>query len=213
MITAGIYARVSDDKQHTENQVPELRAYAEQKGWPIVEYLEDASGKQGSARPVLAQMLADAKSKKINVVIVWKMDRFGRSVKDFLANIEALNDAGCRFITTTQPIDTDERSPFGKMIMVLMMLFAEFERDLIIDRVKLGVQRYQRDFRLGRIGKDKIRESKSKKNLAQGAPLKCYDRYRIPELLAGGMSRRAIAAALGISEGLVRLELKKVKAA
>ena len=94
MTTSAIYGRICTAQQHTENHLPELRAYAERNAWPVLEYLEKASAQEGGRRPVLAQLLKDAQAGKFQVVLCWKMNRFARSVKDFIHNIEILHNAG-----------------------------------------------------------------------------------------------------------------------
>src|ERR1035438_5303433 len=84
-----IYARVSTQDQHCELQLSELRAYCQRSGWAdVVEYVEKVSGKAGQKRPQLEQLLADARLKKIDVVLVWKIDRFGRSVQEFVERVQ-----------------------------------------------------------------------------------------------------------------------------
>ena len=143
-MTAAIYARVSTQDQHCELQLHDLRGYAERSGWPVVEYIEHASGKAGSKRPVLAQLLKDARMKRFDCVLVWKIDRMGRSVGDFITNLLELDRAGIRFLCPSQAIDTDQRNPFAKAMMHLMAVFAELERDLIVERDNAGVAEYHR---------------------------------------------------------------------
>jgi putative DNA-invertase from lambdoid prophage Rac len=214
---AAIYARVSKEEQHTENQIPELREYAQRQGWEVAEYLEEASGKEGGKRPVLAQLLKDAQAKKIDVVLAWKIDRFGRSVRDFVDNIKTLDNAGVRFVATSQGLDTDKRNPMTKMMMYLLAIIAEFERDLIVERVGIGLQRYRKAYAAGRIGKEEDqRQSKSKRNLPCGRPKKVFDRYRALEMRQQGMSWRNIAKELERFHGYkvppptIRLALKQL---
>ncbi len=203
---AALYLRVSKEEQHTENQLPELRNFAQRNGWETVEYSEHLSGREGKKRPELMRLLEDAKQKKFGAVIVWKMDRFGRSVKDFMTNVQVLDDAGVRFITTSQPIDTDQRSPFGKLIMIILMAVAEFERDLTIERVRLGVVRFQKDHDAGKVGKTV--HTRSGKDKGMGRPRKFFDRGRIAEMMASGLSLRKIAKQFKVTEGTIRFALK-----
>src|SRR5580700_5398627 len=138
--TAAIYGRVST----------ELREYCARFKWDVTEYLEKESAKPGSNRPVLAKLMADARLRKIDVVIVWKVDRFGRSLREFIDHVKTLDGLGVRFIATTQMIDTDQRNPFAKMTMHLLDSFADFELDLIRERTSLGQQAYRRDYALGK---------------------------------------------------------------
>ena len=127
-----IYARVSTQDQHCELQFSELRTYCHRWGWTdIAEYVEKVSGKAGQKRPVLEQLLADARLKKVDVVLVWKIDRFGRSVQEFVERVRTLDDVGVRFIAPNQGIDTDQRSPAGRLLTHILAAIAEFERDLI----------------------------------------------------------------------------------
>jgi DNA invertase Pin-like site-specific DNA recombinase len=110
-LTAAIYARVSTADQHCEMQLTELREYAARIRWKTAEYVEYASGKAGSKRPELDRLMEDARLRKVDVVVVWKLDRFGRSVQEFLDRVVRLDQSGVRFIAVTQGIDTDKNSP------------------------------------------------------------------------------------------------------
>jgi putative DNA-invertase from lambdoid prophage Rac len=206
-VKAAIYVRVSKDQQHTDNQLPELYAYAKRAGWEVVEYVEKASGKEGSKRPVLAQLLKDAELKKFHAVIVWKIDRFGRSLSDFVGNVRKLDTLNIRFVAPNQGIDTDQRSPFSKLLMHLLAIFAEFERDLIVERVNAGLIEYRRLYDAGKIGKS--RNSKSGKNLPQGRPRKIFRRDVAAKMRAEGESWRDIAKALNVSQSTIRASFKK----
>jgi DNA invertase Pin-like site-specific DNA recombinase len=115
-----------------------------ESGGTGVEYVETASGKAGGKRPVLDRLLQDARLKKFDVVLVWKLDRFGRSLQHLIENVQTLDSAGIRFIVPSQNIDTDTRSPMGKFLMHIFGAFAEFERDLIVERVRAGVAEAKR---------------------------------------------------------------------
>src|ERR1700719_3136525 len=102
-----IYARVSTEDQNCEIQLVNLRAYIHRAGWtPAVEYVEKLSGKEGGKRPQLERLLEDARMKHIDTVLVWKMDRFGRSTLDTLQNIKSLEFYKVRFLCPTMNIDT-----------------------------------------------------------------------------------------------------------
>src|ERR1700689_4663380 len=193
---AAIYARVSTVDQNCGMQLTELRAFAARMSWSLVEYIETASGKAGAKRPQLGCLLSDAKLRQFDIVLVWKIDRFGRSLQHFISNIQLLDAAGIRFIAPSQNIDTDTKSPIGKLLMNIMAAFAEFERDLIIERVKSGVVEYSRAFTRGEVGKS--RHSKSGKDLRQGRPAKVFRRDLIPQLRGEGLSWREIAKRLQV---------------
>ena len=167
-------------------------------GWTIVEYVEKASGKAGSRRPQLDQLLNDARLRKFDVVLVWKMDRFGRSLQHLVENVRTLDSLGIRFIAPSQMIDTDTKSPMGKFLMHIFAAFAEFERDLIVERVAAGVKQYQADYKTGKA------RSRSGRNLPIGRPRRIFHRERVAELRRAGWSWRQIAKELGIAVSTLR---------
>lgn len=138
---AGIYIRVSTSNhgQTTDNQRRELDAYCLRQGWKTVVY--DDSGISGAKedRPALNKLLKDAASGKINVVVVWKIDRLARSVVHLLQVLQQLQSAGVGFVATTQQIDTT--TAYGRMVTVFLGAVAEFERELIVERVRAGLNR------------------------------------------------------------------------
>ena len=175
-LTAAIYVRVSTQDQKHDMQLTELRGYVERMGWTAVEYAE----KQSSVkyRPVLEQLMKDAQLRKFDVVVVWKLDRFARSMKQFTTNVLALDQAGVRFIAPNQGIDTDKQNPMGKFMMHIMAAFAELERDMIVERVKAGVA-------------EAMRQGKH-----CGRAKRIFRRDEALELHKQGMSFRKIAAKL-----------------
>ncbi len=203
---AAIYARVSTADQHCDLQLAELRGYVERMGWPAaVEYVETASGKALSKRPILAKLLADARLRRFDVLLVWKLDRFGRSLKHICENIETLNASGVRFLCPSQAIDTDNRSPMGKFFVQILGAFAELEREIIKERTAAGKAGYDKAYDKGDIGK--LRNSRSGKNLPSHRPKRVFRRDLAAELRAGGMSWRAIAKQLNIPQSTIRLAL------
>ena len=185
-MTAAIYARVSTEDQDCSMQLTELRGYCARQGWAAVEYVEKASGKAGSKRPVFARLMADAAMKRFDVVLVWKLDRFGRSLHHLIDNVQALDNFGIRFIAPSMGIDTDNRSPVGKLLLHIMGAFAEFERALIVERVRTGVAEAKRQ------GKH------------CGRPRKIFRRDQALELHAAGRSLREIARIMQIGLGTVQ---------
>jgi DNA invertase Pin-like site-specific DNA recombinase len=155
-----LYVRVSTDGQTVENQLQELRQIAERRGWEIVETYSDAgiSGAKSSRRipmvgfawrPGLDQMLNDARRRKFDVVMAWSIDRLGRSLIDLLVTIQELEAAGVDLYLDQQSIDTT--SPAGRLMFQITGAFAEFERSMIRQRVKLGLKRaVARGKKLGR---------------------------------------------------------------
>lgn len=203
-ITAAIYARVSTLDQKNDMQLTELRAYAGRMGWDLVEYTESVSSVK--KRVVLDRLMADARLRKFDVVLCWKLDRFGRSMQQLITNIQALDSFGVRFICVTQGIDTDRQNPASRLMMHIFGAFAEFERSIIVERVNAGVKQYAADYAAGKIGK--TRHSKSGKNLAHGRPRRIFRRDEVLKLRKAGHSLRAIAKQLGLPLSTVADALK-----
>ena len=202
-----IYARVSAVHQDLEIQLAALREYASRQGWEATEYVEKLSGKEGNKRPELERLIADAQNGQFEVCIVWKLDRFGRSALDALTNVASLTAYKVRFLVTTMPaIDTDDRSPFAKLILTIFAAFAELERAFIVERTHGGQINYQAAHAAGRVGN--TRHSKSGKDLAVGRPRKVFDRHKVTEMHRGGASIREIAKALNLGRNLVHAFLK-----
>jgi putative DNA-invertase from lambdoid prophage Rac len=157
-------------------------------GWAVVEYAEKASSVK--LRPVLERMMADARLRKFDILLVWKLDRFGRSLTQLVTNIQTLDSLGIRFIAVTQGLDTDQRNPMNKLMLHMIGAFAEFERSIIVERVKGGVAEAKRQ------GKH------------CGRPVKVWRRDDAVELRAQGLSFRQIGTRIGQSEASVRRALK-----
>jgi len=136
---AAIYARVSTVDQNPENQLVILREFVQKKGYEIYkEYVDYESGSKIN-RVEYQEMKLDAHQKKFDVVIVWKVDRLGRSTQELLNVMQSLYDQNIDLISYSQPFDTT--TPTGKLMFGLLGLFAEFERDMIRDRIMAGLRR------------------------------------------------------------------------
>jgi DNA invertase Pin-like site-specific DNA recombinase len=133
-----IYCRVSTNQQDTEPQVNEARAYAERCGYEIVEVYEDKISGMTSKddRPELSRLLTDAFSRKFTTVIVYSIDRLGRSLKHCLEILETLKSHRCDFVSIKQQIDTS--SPTGQLIFNIFACLANYERTMILERTALG---------------------------------------------------------------------------
>jgi putative DNA-invertase from lambdoid prophage Rac len=198
-----IYARVSTDDQRCEMQLTELREYANRFGWQISEeYVDQGYSGSKADRPALTRLMRDANMKRFAAVIVWKLDRFGRSVSQLVQNVRRLDELSIRFLVPSQSIDTDHKSPTGRLMMHILAAMAEFERDLIRERVNAGLTDYRQDYSKGRIGT--ARHSRSGKDLAVGRPRKIFRRDRAAKLRADGLSWREIARELGVPPSTVR---------
>ena len=137
---AAIYTRVSTLDQHTENQIPDLQRFAEARGWTIVQTYTD-HGISGSKekRPGLDGMRADAKRRHFDTLIVWRLDRLGRSLRHLVTLLDELQALGVSFVALNQGIDST--TPAGRLQMHMLAAFAEFERDSIQERVRAGLAR------------------------------------------------------------------------
>ena len=137
---AGIYARVSTADQNCDMQLRELRDYCAHRGWEVTrEYVDAGWSGAKASRPQLDRLMKDARRRRFDAVVVWKLDRWGRSLAHLVQSVQELSGLGVRFVAVTQNIDTDESNPIARLLMHLMAAFAEFERELIRERVKAGV--------------------------------------------------------------------------
>jgi putative DNA-invertase from lambdoid prophage Rac len=203
-----IYARVSTTDQNCELQLTELREYVKRRGWEIAgEYVDTGWSGAKAQRPQLLKLMKDATAHKVDCVLVWKLDRFSRSMMHLNEQLAALNSAGVRFIAVTQSIDTDQSNPTSRLLLHILGAVAEFERELIKERVNSGVQTYRKAYAAGRIGAGG-RCSRSGKNRAHGRPKAVFDRQRAADMVRGGMGMRAVAKALGVGLATVSRELK-----
>jgi len=145
-----LYARVSTHDQDPEVQLGALRAHAAQRGWQIVEEFVD-HGVSGTKerRPALDRLMKAAWAGQRQVVLVWRFDRFARSVKHLVTALETFRALGVAFISLQEQLDTS--TPIGQTLFTLIGAMAQLERDIIRERVKAGVERARaRGIRLGR---------------------------------------------------------------
>jgi DNA invertase Pin-like site-specific DNA recombinase len=137
-----IYARVSTKGQTLDNQLAELRAACERNGWKLVRVFTDlgVSGSKGrSHRGGLDALLKAVVRREIDQVCVWSIDRLGRSLRDLINVLDELRQKGCELYVHKQAIDTN--TPSGKMLFQMLGVFAEFEREIIRERILAGQQR------------------------------------------------------------------------
>lgn len=198
---AAIYTRVSTSDQNPDLQLREVNDYASRQGWEIVETHQDTISGAKASRPGLNALMADARARKFTCLLVWKLDRFGRSLVDCLNNIKFLKEHGIRFIAVTQGLDTDIQNPASRFMLHVLGAAAEFERSLIRERTQAGRLRYQQDYNAGKVGKTV--NSKSRKNLPIGRPKRIFNRERVIEMRQEGASIRAIAKQLGVGVGTI----------
>lgn len=188
-----LYARVStvNHGQDPELQLRELREYCKMRGWEIfAEYVDTASGAKES-RPQLDRLMKDAGRKRFGAVIVWKFDRFARSVSHLLRALETFKTLAIEFISLTEGVDTS--TPMGKMVFTVLGAVAELERSLIVERIRAGV-----------------RNAKAKGKHC-GRPRRIVDITAVRARMAAGESQRAIAKDMGIAETALSRRLKAAK--
>src|SRR5215471_14943606 len=125
-----------------------------------------------SGRPGLLRLMADAQAGKFDCICVWKLDRFGRSLVDCLNNIQALERCGCRFVSITQNLDTDESNPASRLLLHILAACSEFERSLIRERVASGIRQAQREGKA--MGRPRLifRHDEARELRAQGLTLR-----------------------------------------
>ena len=179
-----IYARVStaNNGQDPAMQTRELREYIERRSWQFSgEYVDVGISGTKEKRPELDRLMADAHRRRFDAVIVWKFDRFARSVSHLLRALETFQALGIHFVSLSESLDTS--TPAGKMVFTVLGAVAELERSLIVERVKAG-----------------LRNARAKgKRL--GRPSKGIEGATVAALRGQGASWRAIASKLGVGVG------------
>jgi len=200
-VTVRAYVRVSTADQRCELQVRELREYSDRQGWQIEEIYEDVINGAKASRPALNRLVADARARKFDCLLVWKLDRFGRSLVDCLNNIRTLEENGVRFIAVTQGLDTDLQNPASRFLLHVLGAAAEFERALIRERTQAGRARYRQDFESGKVGKTV--SSRSGRNMPPHRPRRVFDREEVFRLRRQGRLYRHIAKSMGLGLGTV----------
>jgi DNA invertase Pin-like site-specific DNA recombinase len=179
-----LYARVSTANGHQdpEMQLRELREFVERRGWQITgEYVDRGVSGSKDRRPALDQMMAAAQGRKFDVLLVWKLDRFARSLKHLVNALAEFDALGIAFVSLRDNLDLT--TPAGRLMFQIIGAMAEFERALIQERVKAG-----------------LRNAKAK-GVRLGRPRVFVSESRIDALRGAGASWRAIAKELGVSLG------------
>jgi DNA invertase Pin-like site-specific DNA recombinase len=178
-----LYARVSTlNNQDPEMQLAEQREYAERRGWQIVdEFIDQGVSGSKESRPALNRLMSDACRRRFDAVLVWKIDRFGRSLKHLVNSLAELSALGVAFVSLRDNLDLS--TPSGRLMFQIIGTMAEFERALIQERVRAG-----------------LRNARAKgKRL--GRPRIIVNTARIRDLRAQGRSWAAITAQTGVSKG------------
>jgi putative DNA-invertase from lambdoid prophage Rac len=176
---AAIYARVSTFDQEPENQLQELRRYIEARGWTGTEFVDRGVSGAKDRRLALDALLKDAKRRRFDVLVCWRLDRLGRNLRHLVTMLEELQQLGIAFVSLGEGIDCT--TPAGKLQLHILAALAEFERERIRERVMAGLARARtQGKRLGR-------------------PLRQLPSERLREAQRAGLSVRQAAAMLGVS--------------
>jgi len=186
-MNVALYARVStrDKGQDPEMQLAELREYATRRGWQVAgEFVDIGVSGSKDSRPQLDAMMRLAKICKLDVIVVWKLDRFGRSLRHLVDALAELNAVGCAFVSLRDNLDLT--TPAGRMMFHVIGAMAEFERELIRERVKAGLAHARAKGK--RLGRPEIRRDRDK------------DAKIIRQMRADGDSYGEIANVLGRSK-------------
>jgi DNA invertase Pin-like site-specific DNA recombinase len=161
-----------------------LREYSAHRGFEIIEgYRDEGISGSKDSRPALDRLMKDARVRPFDVVIVARFDRFARSVSHLLRALEEFNHVGIDFVSLSESIDTS--TPMGKMIFTVLGAVAELERNLIKERVHMGITRARKE------GKQ------------LGRPKRIFDRQKA-QMMLQTMSAREVARQLGVSRGVVQ---------
>ena len=191
---AAIYARVSTrNGQNPEMQLEELRAYCSRRQWEIAgEFVDNGISGAREQRPALNRLLADCRKRLVDAVVVYRYDRFARSLRQLVNALEEFRSLGVDFISLHEGVDTS--TPNGRLVFGIFASIAEFERELIRDRVRSGIA---------------AAKAKGKR---LGRPKTTVDAPRIAVLRGQGLPWRAIASEMGVGLGTVyRMAPKRSK--
>ena len=182
MMRTAIYARVSTTNhgQDASLQTSEMQQFVEARGWQLAdEYVDQGVSGAKDSRPELNRLMADAKRRRFDVVLVWKLDRFGRSLRHLVNALAEFESLGIAFVSLSDNLDLSTAS--GRLMFNIIGAMAEFERELIRERVKAGMK------------------NAKAKGTRIGRPRVTVDAARIAALRASGLSWRTIERELGIS--------------
>lgn len=144
-----VYARVSTSSQEVENQLLELRIYGERRGWRLELYIDKGVSGSQTSRPELDRLMKDARRRRFDVLLCWRLDRLGRNLRHLVLLLDELEALGIQFVSLGEGIDTT--TPAGRLQMHILGAIAEFERARLGERVRAGLARARaQGLRLGR---------------------------------------------------------------
>ena len=173
---AAIYARVSTLDQEPENQLQELRRYVQARGWEATEYVDHGVSGAKDRRPALDDLVKDAKRRRFDVLVCWRLDRLGRNLRHLILLLDDLQAIGVGFVSLAEGIDAT--TPAGRLQLHILGAIAEFERSRVIERVQAGLERAKRQ------GK------------TLGRPQRIISRFDLTRV--AGLSTREAAKTLGV---------------
>jgi DNA invertase Pin-like site-specific DNA recombinase len=188
MTRVALYARVSTMDQASENQLLALRSFVAARGWAAVEYVDQGHSGAKERRPALDELLADVRRRRVDVVACTKLDRLARSVRQLVGLAAELEALGVDLVVLEQSIDTT--TPSGRLLFHMLAAISEFERSLIVDRVKAGIARAR------------------SQGVKFGRPRRGVDARRARLELAKGQSLRAVAALIGVPASTLSSKLR-----
>jgi putative DNA-invertase from lambdoid prophage Rac len=182
---AGLYARVSThDQQTLPLQLSAMREHADHRGWAVVLTVEDV-GSGVRERPKREDLIRAARRREIDLILVWRLDRWGRSLVDLVMTLQELTSLQVGFVSLSEALDLT--TPSGRALAGMLAVFAEFERDILRDRVKAGIAQARKEGR------------------PHGRPRTIAGHAaEVKRLFQEGVSKREIAKRLGISRTSVR---------
>ncbi len=184
-LRAGLYARISThDQQTLPLQLEAMQTYVRQRGWSITHEVTDV-GSGSIDRPKREQLMKAARRRDLDVILVWRLDRWGRSVADLALTMKELNELGVAFVSLTEALDLT--TPTGRAMAGLLAVFAEFEREILRERIKAGIAQARKEGRPH--GRPPLPGNKS---------------VEARKLAASGVAKAEIARRLSISRTSVR---------
>jgi putative DNA-invertase from lambdoid prophage Rac len=187
---AAIYARVStlDKGQDTEVQLRDLRSYAQARGWIVAsEYVDKGQSGAKDRRPELDRLMKDVRKRKVDLILCWRLDRLGRSLKHLILTLDELQSVGVGFVSYNENLDLTTST--GRLMFQLLGAFAEFERNLIKERVKAGLA------------------NAKAKGAKLGRPSPEFDEDELIRLRKSGVTIRGIAERLNLRKSFVHKTL------
>jgi DNA invertase Pin-like site-specific DNA recombinase len=187
-VRAAAYHRVSRADQNPELQQDEVAELIERRGWALARsYTDEGVSGSRDRRPELDQLLADARRRKFDLLVVWRADRLFRSLRHMVVTLDELAALGVGFVSVTEPFDTS--TPSGRLLLHLVSAMAEFERSILIERTKAGLA------------------AAIRRGVKVGRPRVEFDVDRARALRVEGKTYRQVAAELGVGAATVHRAL------